>query len=103
MMRQNCNYMQNQQPNYNYNMNQNQLMDWINQVSFVLNDVNLYLDTHPCDMEALEYFKHFHNLRKEALKEYADRFTPLTIDSASDCQEKWEWVYGKWPWEGGHC
>lgn len=80
-----------------------QLFDWINQVSFVLNDVLLYLDTHPCDQEALQYYEHFHKLRVEALEEYAKRFTPLTLDSTADCQDKWEWVYGKWPWEGGSC
>lgn len=80
-----------------------QLFDWINQVSFVLNDVVLYLDTHPCDQETLQYYEHFHKLRQEALEEYAKRFTPLTLDSSAGCQERWEWIYGKWPWEGGAC
>lgn len=83
--------------------NQQQLMDWINQCSFVLNDVLLYLDTHPCDQEAMNYFQHFHQMRLEALEEYARKYTPLTLDSISSCQDQWEWVYGKWPWEGGNC
>ena len=82
---------------------QKQLADWIDQVSFMLDDTLLYLDTHSCDKEALQFFEHFHELRKEALEEYAKRFTPLTLDSMASCQEKWEWVYGKWPWEGGAC
>lgn len=83
--------------------NQQQLMDLINQCSFALNDVLLFLDTHPCDQEALSYFQHFHQIRLDALAEYARKYTPLTLDSISSCQDQWEWVYGKWPWEGGSC
>lgn len=36
----------------NMPMNQSQLLDWINQVSFVAYDTALYLDTHPYDEEA---------------------------------------------------
>ena len=32
-----------------------QLLDRIDQVSFAVNDMNLYLDTHPCDEKALVY------------------------------------------------
>ncbi len=85
------------------NQNQQQLMDWINQISFALNDVVLYLDTHPCDQEAMAYFQHFHKKRQEALEEYGRRFSPLTLDSISNCQDQWEWVHDKWPWEGGNC
>ena len=38
----------------NSQMNRRQLMNHINQVSFAVDDVELYLDTHPCDTEALE-------------------------------------------------
>lgn len=91
------------QQNRGYNMNQKQLLAWIDQCSFALDDVLLYLDTHPHDQEALSYFEHFHKLRNEALSEYAHKYGPLTLDSAASCQDKWEWVYGKWPWEGGNC
>lgn len=41
----------------NMPMNQSQLLDWINQVSFVAYDTALYLDTHPYDEEALSFYK----------------------------------------------
>lgn len=91
------------QQNRGYHMNQKQLLNWIDQVSFVLDDTQLYLDTHPYDQEALSYFNHFQRLRKESMAEYARQYGPLTIDSIDSCQDKWEWVYGKWPWEGGNC
>lgn len=84
-------------------LNQKQLLDWIDKCSFVLDDTLLFLDTHPCDKEALQLFEHFKQLREEALMEYARRYTPLTLDSMNDNQNEWKWVMGKWPWEGGNC
>lgn len=83
--------------------NQQQLLNWINMVSFAIQDTLLYLDTHTDDKEALAYFKHFQKLRKEALEEYATRFTPLTIDSVQSCEQEWKWSQDKWPWERGGC
>ena len=54
----------------NRQMNRRQLLNHINQVSFAVNDVTLYLDTHPCDPEALEYLRKMSRQRNEALKEY---------------------------------
>ena len=51
-------------------MEQMKLFQWINMVSFALNDITLYLDTHPTDPEALAYFNHFREVRVKALKEY---------------------------------
>ena len=48
-----------------------ELFEWINVVSFAVDDVKLYLDTHPCDRDALEYFEEFKKQRVQALKEYA--------------------------------
>lgn len=91
------------QQNKVYNLSQKQLSDWIDQVSFALNEVTLYLNSHPTDSEALSYFDHFQMLRKEALEIYSKNYSPLNIDSINTCQDKWKWVYGKWPWEGGNC
>lgn len=85
-------------------MKQNQLLDYINMVSFAVVEVNLYLDTHPCDQEALEYFRHYSKLRNKAMKEYADAYGPLTIDTNCNNSNTWEWVKNPWPWEmGGAC
>ena len=40
-----------------------ELMDWINVVSFAVDDVKLFLDTHPGCEEALEYFEEFFELQ----------------------------------------
>ena len=80
------------------------LLHWINVVSFAVNDVQLFLDTHPEDQEALSFFSEYNKLRKEALDEYAKYYGPLTIDSANmNCQETWTWINDPWPWQEGGC
>ena len=39
------------------------LLCWINIVSFAVDDVKLFLDTHPEDSEALAYFHEYSKLR----------------------------------------
>ena len=83
-------------------MNRAQLMHFIDIVSFQVVDTHLYLDTHPTDKEALEYFKYYSELCQKAKKLYSEKFAPLTIDTADpDCY--WDWVKEPWPWEGGMC
>ena len=71
-------------------------------VSFAVNDITLYLDTHPTDQEAISYFNHFREIRTNALKEYEAYYGPLTIDDAHPDQ-KWLWATQPMPWEGGYC
>ena len=64
--------------------NRKDLLQWINVVSFAVNDVHLYLDTHPTDKEALAYFHEYSKLRNHALKEYSKYYGPLTIDTTME-------------------
>lgn len=93
------NTMNNQRPN------KEQLLQLINEVSFAKDDILLYLDTHPNDEQALEFFHENECIRQRALQEYASCFGPLTIDTANDtCSNSWEWVMQPWPWEPkGRC
>ena len=36
-------------------MNRKQMMDWLMMLGFCAFDMTLYLDTHPCDKEAIAY------------------------------------------------
>ena len=59
----------------------------INEVSFAVNDMLLYLDTHPEDQKALRYFSDISD-------------GPLTIDSAAVSSENaWKWSQQPFPWE----
>lgn len=81
-----------------------QLFCFINEVSFAVYEALLYLDTHPNDQEAMEYFREYNHLRNRALQEYARLYGPLTISTANDHESRcWEWMNQPWPWEGGDC
>ena len=75
------------------------LMKQINEASFAMDDVSLYLDTHPNCSNALRYYKEAVTMRKSAMDAYERQFGPLMIENVT-CGE-WNWVTEKWPWEGG--
>ena len=67
------------------------LLAWIDQVSFAVVEM---------DEDALAFFREKVELRKEALKQYAEQYDPLTIDTANDRMSRsFEWVMQPWPWE----
>lgn len=86
-----------------HEMNRRELLEYINQVSFAVDDVKLFLDTHPQDEEALEYFHNYQEKRNEALREYAAAYGPLTIDTVSEDCDRWNWINEPWPWQEGGC
>ncbi len=71
-----------------------QLMAKINGISFALDDLTLFLDTHPAQQEAISLRKQLIEERKRLLKEYDQKFYSLT----KDCEGLW--TQGSMPWEG---
>ncbi len=77
-----------------------QLMQWINETSFAVDDLLLYLDSHPDDEQALDCYREYVRMRKDAVNEYARCYAPLTIDTADEQKDcSWQWVSQPWPWE----
>ena len=56
-----------------------QLLEKIQQVGFQVDDLTLYLDTHPLDMEALDAFTQAKNQRYQLMQDYAREFEPLNL------------------------
>jgi spore coat protein JB len=77
---------------------QYQLLQHISQVSFALTDTNLFLDTHPCDQNALDYYQFVKQQRQDALMEYSRKYGPLLVDQV-ECGSEWAWTDSPWPWE----
>lgn len=78
-----------------------QLMDIIDQTSFAMDDILLYLDTHPCDQAALDYYRRVVSARRNAMNAYQASCGPLMVDQVAT-DNYWTWITGKWPWEGGN-
>ncbi len=79
-------------------MNGNNLMRAIQMYDFYLDELNLYLDTHPNDRQALAMFKKYNELRTAAYEAYVKKYGPVTVDQSST-DSHFNWVDSPWPWE----
>ena len=80
-----------------------ELLHLINVASFAVDDVKLFLDTHPENKEALAYFQQYNSIRTQALKDFARLYGPLTLDSITTCSDYWKWIEEPYPWQEGGC
>jgi spore coat protein JB len=74
-------------------------MKIIYETSFALDDCRLFLDTHPYDKEALEYYETYRELRQQAVDEYVECYGPLSWYD-KEPSDVWTWIDEPWPWEG---
>ncbi len=67
---------------------------------FALVEMKLYLDTHPCDKEALDLMYAYRRKRAELVEMYECHFGPYenTADEVKN-PDHWSWVDSPWPWE----
>lgn len=86
-----------------YNMNdQKRLFRQIQIYSFVIYETALYLDGHPYDRRALEYYNRYNTKLLELTDRYERKYGPLTI-FGGQCGDEWKWVDSPWPWEYDAC
>lgn len=77
----------------------------VQRVCFVIDDLRLYLDTHPEDKEGLKLLKEKLKRKKELMKMFAEKFYPVDIVSMAEIYEDnpdsdcYCWEKGKIPWE----
>ena len=80
--------------------NRTRLLQEINEVSFAVVDILLFLDTHPCDKKAMEFYRNAASRRRELMTLYAREFGPLTVDDALESEgDTWKWMEQPFPWE----
>ena len=72
----------------------------VDQAGFAVVDANLYLDTHPCDAAAIDYYNQMANAYRNAAAAFEAQFGPLTASANTDAAY-WSWINDPWPWEGG--
>lgn len=75
------------------------LLKEIQALEFTCIDLNLYLDTHPCDERALADYN-ANTQQLTCLKsEYTQRYGPLTNFGLEPVGGQWSWICEPWPWE----
>lgn len=78
-------------------MNRMELLKQITAASFVIEDFQLYLDTHPEDKEALMRYNaavmQCHMLKQTYEKMYG------MLSEHTPSPYPWQWICEPWPWE----
>jgi spore coat protein JB len=77
---------------------QRDLLEKLQEIDFVLVELNLYLDTHPRDEQAREQYHDYARKRRKIAREYEEHFGPLMHFGQSRSTSR-AWQKGPWPWE----
>ena len=67
-------------------------------LSFVLDELQLYLDTHQEDADAFAVFQECAALYKKGRKKYVQLYGPISQGDIADAK-KYTWLKDPWPWE----
>lgn len=83
--------------------NRNILLREIQQLSFKLYDLALFLDTHPSEQTALIEYNETLNKYKSMVCNFEKLYGPLTMKGVDENSSYWQWIKGPWPWENCKC
>ena len=75
------NQMMNQMMNPDFNASREAMLLEVDQAGFAVVDANLYLDTHPCDAAAIDYYNQMANAYRNAAAAFEAQFGPLTASA----------------------
>lgn len=74
-----------------------ELLHKIQTYDFNIQEAALYLDMHPCNQKAMEYYQHYRKLSERAKYDYERCYGPLT--NRGNICDRWEYINEPWPWE----
>lgn len=75
------------------------LLRQIMELQFTAIELNLFLDTHPCDSDALRDIGRVNEKLSGLIDDYERQCGPLFPFSPLYDQERWRWIEEPWPWE----
>lgn len=77
-----------------------ELLSKIQELEFIALELNLYLDTHPCDEEALRDYQQAVETAAKYVRKYEAEYGPLyNFGVSHETSGSWRWINGPWPWE----
>ena len=86
--------------NMNNSLNEKESMKKVMSLMFAVNDITLYLDTHPNDRRAIRMHNEYSNKVVKLIDEYQRKYGPLTVNF-NQSDNSWDWIDNPWPWERG--
>lgn len=78
-----------------------ELIQEIQQWQFVAIELNLFLDTHGDNKEALRDYNEAAQRLERAMQEYERRYGPLMAHGYATSGYPWAWIDEPWPWQIG--
>lgn len=75
----------------------NKMLKEIMALEFMVIELNLYLNTHPCDQKALMILVNTAQRQRMARENYERMYGPLTASASRSFP--WPWIQSPWPWE----
>lgn len=67
-------------------------------MGFAIQELALYLDTHPDDKEALELYRTYQKMYHKGMMEYSEQCGPLN-HATPVSSDRYNWLNDPWPWE----
>ena len=71
----------------------------LQELDFVLVELNLFLDTHPDDLQALQQYNQLVQQRWQVAQEFEKRYGPLQNFGHSYSRHPFQWIETPWPWQ----
>ena len=68
-------------------------------LQFAIVELNLFLDTHPDDEQALRDYNRLVEQFEMAKKAYTEKYGPLVNFGYGKSKHPWQWVNEPWPWD----
>ena len=67
-------------------------------LSFAVDELGLYLDTHASDQDAVDLFNQYVERYEDVVQQYESQFGALTQASAA-MEGTYDWLNDPWPWD----
>jgi len=82
------------------NKNQQEMLLKIQQTQFAAIELNLFLDTHPANEQALQDYNNLHREFMQLIMAYQRQYGPLMNFAHSPAEYPFSWINEPWPWQG---
>ena len=87
---------------YDISQQQRDMLQQVQVADFVVVELQLYLDTHPNDLEAVTQWREATKRAKHVRNQYEKQFGPLNMHSVPSkelLEAGWRWSQPPWPWQ----
>lgn len=79
-------------------MERERMLREVMSLDFTLVDLNLYLDTHPTDQKAINYYNTIVQRSNALRQRFEQTYGPLLAYTFTS-KSPWQWIDSPWPWE----